>query len=45
MKKEDVTEEEADYIIKAVKEVVEYLRTISPVWRDLQEGKREYVIK
>ena len=42
---EENTLEEAEYIIKAVKEVVEYLRTISPVWRDLQEGKREYVIK
>lgn len=42
---EENTPEEAEYIIKAVKEVVEYLRTISPVWRDLQEGKREYVIK
>lgn len=38
------TLEEVEYIIKTVKEVVEYLRGISPVWRDLQEGKREYVI-
>ena len=42
---EENTLEEAEYIIKAVKEVVKYLRTISPVWRDLQEGKKEYVIK
>ena len=42
---EENTPEEAEYIIKAVKEVVKYLRTISPVWRDLQEGKKEYVIK
>lgn len=41
---EENTPEEVEYIIKTVKEVVEYLRGISPVWRDLQEGKREYVI-
>lgn len=39
------TEEEADHIIKNVPEVVEYLRSMSPVWKDLQEGKREYVIQ
>ena len=38
------TPEEIEYIIEVVKEVVEYLRGISPVWRDLQNGKREYVI-
>ena len=39
------TEEEIDYILKVVPEVVDYLRSISPVWRDLQEGKRSYVIQ
>lgn len=39
------TEEEADHIIKNVPEVVEYLRSMSPIWKDLQEGKREYVIQ
>ena len=39
------TEEEIDYTIKAVKEVVEYLRSISPIWRDLVNGKKEFVIK
>ena len=42
---EENTPEEVEYIINAVKEVVEYLRGISPVWRDLQSGKREFVIK
>jgi len=42
---EDITEEEIDYMIKAVTDVVTYLRNMSPVWRDLQEGKREYVLK
>lgn len=41
---EDVTEEEADYIIKAVKEVVEYLRGFSPVWRDLVAGKTKFIL-
>ena len=42
---EDITEEEIDYMIEAVTDVVNYLRNMSPVWRDLQEGKREYVLK
>ena len=31
--------------IQAVKEVVEYLRSFSPIWRDLISGKKEFVIK
>lgn len=42
---EENTAEEVEYIIRAAKEVVEYLRNMSPVWRDLQEGKRNYVIQ
>lgn len=42
---EDNTEEEADYIVRSVKEAVEYLRSISPVWRDLVSGKSKFVIK
>ena len=42
---EENTEEEIDYTIKAVKEVVEYLRGISPIWRDLCEGKKEFILK
>ena len=38
------TMEEVDYILKAVPEVVSYLRAMSPVWRDLQTGKREYIL-
>ncbi len=41
---EDITMEEADYIIGSVKEVVEYLRSFSPVWRDLMTGKREFIL-
>ncbi len=38
------TEEEVDYLIQSVEEVVAYLRGMSPVWRDLQEGKRQYIL-
>ena len=38
------TEEEIDHILKVVPEVVQYLRNMSPVWRDLQNGKREYIL-
>ena len=38
------TMEEMDHILKCVPEVVEYLRSMSPVWRDLQTGKRTYIL-
>ncbi len=41
---EDITETEVDYIIKSVKEVVEYLRGFSPIWRDLMTGKKEFIL-
>ncbi|MBR0482138.1 MAG: cysteine desulfurase [Firmicutes bacterium] len=41
---ENITDEDVEYIIKSVKEVVEYLRSFSPVWRDLMEGKREFIL-
>ena len=39
------TDEEIDHCLKVVPEVVQQLRNMSPVWRDLQEGKREYILK
>ena len=39
------TDEEIDHVLKVVPEVVQLLRNMSPVWRDLQEGKREYILK
>lgn len=41
---EDATKEEVDYIAECVEEVVEKLRSFSPVWRDLMEGKREFIL-
>ena len=41
---EDVTEEEIDYLITSVKEVVAYLRSFSPVWRDLMSGKSQFIL-
>ena len=41
---EDATKDEVDYIAECVEEVVEKLRSFSPVWRDLMEGKREFIL-
>ena len=38
------TMEEMDHILQAVPQVVSLLRNMSPVWRDLQTGKREYIL-
>ncbi|MBQ1404709.1 MAG: cysteine desulfurase NifS [Oscillospiraceae bacterium] len=38
------TEAEVDAIIAAVRDVVEYLRNMSPVWRELMNGERKFVI-
>ena len=38
------TDEEMEHILKVVPQVVQQLRNMSPVWRDLQNGKREYIL-
>ena len=38
------TPEDVEYIIPAVKDVVTYLRGFSPVWRDLQSGKKPFIL-
>ena len=38
------TEEEIDHILEAVPEVVERLRDMSPVWKDLLCGKRQFIL-
>lgn len=42
---EENTAEEVEYMIQNIGDVVAYLRSMSPIWRDLQEGKRSYVIQ
>ena len=41
---DDITEEEIDYIIQAVTDVVAYLRGFSPIWRDLCAGKKPFIL-
>ena len=41
---DDATEEEVKYMIGSVKEVVERLRSFSPVWRDLVAGKSQFIL-
>ena len=38
------TPEEIDHILKVVPEVVTYLRAMSPVWEDLETGKKPHLI-
>ena len=38
------TAEEVEYIIKTVPEVVSYLRNMSPVWEELENGTRKHII-
>jgi cysteine desulfurase len=40
---EEMTEVDIDTMIQAVTEVVAYLRSMSPFWRDLVSGKRPHV--
>ena len=38
------TEEEIDYIIEKVEQVVCYLRKMSPVWKELLSGDRKFIL-
>ena len=40
---EDATQEQVDYMIQSVTEVVTYLRNMSPFWRDLVSGRRCHI--
>ena len=40
----DNTEEQIDYIIEKVHQVIELYRSMSPYWEDLMTGKREHCI-
>ncbi|MBO4695130.1 MAG: cysteine desulfurase NifS [Clostridia bacterium] len=41
---ESNTEEEIDYIIEQVEQVVCYLRRMSPVWKELLTGERQFML-
>ena len=41
---EETTDEDVEYMIEAVADVVTYLRSFSPVWRDLLSGKRTFIL-
>lgn len=41
---EENTEEEIDYIIKETASVVEYLRNMSPIWKNLENGVTKHLI-
>ena len=41
---DDITDDEVDYLIKNVREVVTYLRGFSPIWRDLTAGKKPFIL-
>ena len=38
------TEEEVDHILREVPRVVAYLRSMSPVWKDLESGKKQFML-
>ena len=42
---DDNTAEDVEKIITDLKEIVAYLRGMSPVWKELQQGVRNYVIQ
>lgn len=35
---------EVEYMLEAISEVVSYLRNMSPVWRDLTEGRKSFLL-
>ncbi len=41
---EENTEEEVDYIIEKVHEIVAHYRSMSPFWEELEKGERQHVI-
>ena len=41
---EDNTEEEIDYILAELPPIVDDLRNMSPVWKDLMSGKRQFTL-
>ena len=41
---EENTEEQVDHMLREIPRVVEYLRGMSPVWKDLTSGKKQFML-
>ena len=41
---ENTSDEDIETIIVSVKEVVEHLRSFSPIWRDLESGAKQHIL-
>ena len=41
---EENTEEQVDHMLREIPRVVEYLRSMSPVWKDLTSGKKQFML-
>lgn len=40
----ETTDEEIDYMLVEIPKIVEYLRQMSPVWKDLVSGKKQFML-
>ena len=38
------TAEEVEYMLQEIPKVVAYLRSMSPVWKDLEQGKKQFML-
>ena len=41
---EDTSDEDVETIIRSVKDVVDHLRSFSPIWRDLESGVKKHIL-
>lgn len=41
---ENNTDEEVEYMLKAIPETVDYLRNMSPLWRDKVNGRKKFIL-
>jgi cysteine desulfurase len=41
---EENTMEEVEYMLDAIPQVVTYLRNMSPVWKELERGEKQFML-
>ena len=41
---ESISEQEVDYLIDSITDVVAYLRSISPLWQELVAGEKDFIL-